>query len=78
MGMFDSVIVPCIKCNKDSIEFQTKVGDCILKEYTPNHVPMVIALALDGTSESCRTCGHTVTLHMPMKINEICMVVEND
>ena len=76
MGMYDSVVVSCSKCNQDSIEFQTKVGDCKLVDYDHNSVPMAIALALDGRSESCRTCGHTVTLHMPMRIDRVCMVVE--
>lgn len=76
MGMYDSVVISCNKCKQDTIEFQTKVGECVLKDYEPSSVPMEIALALDGTSESCRTCGHTVTLYMPMRIDRVCMVVK--
>lgn len=76
MGMYDSVVVKCNKCKEDVIEFQTKVGECRLMDYEPNSVPMEIALALDGKSESCRTCGHSVTLYMPMRIDKVCMVVK--
>lgn len=74
--MYDSIIVPCSKCKEDNIEFQTKVSDCALRDFSPDSVPMEIALAVDGTSESCRTCGHTVTLYMPMRIDKVCMVVK--
>lgn len=78
MGMYDSVTVSCNKCKQDTIEFQTKVGDCMLRDFSSDSVPMEIALALDGTSESCRTCGHTVTLYMPMRIDKVCMVVKEN
>lgn len=77
MGMFDSVMVPCPRCKEDVIEFQSKAGDCSLVDYSPHSVPMEIALSLDGTSESCRTCGNTVTLYMPMRVDRVYMVVEN-
>lgn len=76
MGMYDSVLVKCTKCEEDYIEFQTKAGKCELVDYSPSSVPMQIALALDGIAESCRTCGHTVTLYMPMRIDKVCMVVK--
>lgn len=76
MGMFDSVTVSCTNCKQDVIEFQSKAGDCRLGEYKPNQVPMAIAIDLDGSSESCPSCGHLVTLHMPMRIDKVCMVVE--
>lgn len=77
MGMFDSVIVPCPKCNEDQIEFQSKAGKCELVDYSVQSVPMEIALDIDNTSESCRTCGHTVTIFMPMRIDRVCMVIGN-
>lgn len=78
MGMYDSVVISCSKCKQDTIEFQTKVGDCMLREFSADSVPMEIALALDGISESCGTCGHTVTLYMPMRIDKVCMVVKEE
>jgi len=78
MGMYDSVVISCSKCKQDTIEFQTKVGDCMLRDFSSDSVPMEIALALDGTSKSCRTCGHTVTLYMPMRIDKVCMVVKEN
>lgn len=78
MGMYDSVVVPCNGCKEDNIEFQTKVSACALRDFSADSVPMEIALALDGKSESCRTCGHTVTLYMPMRIDKVCMVVKEE
>lgn len=74
MGMFDSVYVRCPRCN-ESIEFQSKAGDCSLAGYSPSAVPMAIALDLDGSSETCPKCNKLVTLHMPMRVDKIFMAV---
>lgn len=74
MGMFDSVYARCPRCN-EPVEFQSKAGECRLAGYNPNSVPMAIALDLDDSSESCPKCSYEVTLHMPMRIDKICMVV---
>lgn len=74
MGMFDSVYACCPRCN-ESIEFQSKAGDCRLAGYSPSAVPMAIALDLDNSSEVCPKCNRTVTLHMPMRVDKVYMVV---
>jgi len=42
MGMFDSVMIKCTKCDK-MIEVQSKAGDCCLNEYPEYAVPVEIA-----------------------------------
>ena len=61
MGMFDSVIVNCPNCGNE-IEFQSKAGECRLKEYKISSVPITIAESIKDTIESCRNCGTDITL----------------
>ena len=56
MGMFDSVIAKCPMCDGD-VEFQTKAGDCSLRTYTSNEVPLKLAAAIQGDISSCDSCG---------------------
>lgn len=74
MGIFDSVYARCPRCN-EPVEFQSKAGDCRLAGYSPESVPMAIALDLDDEWTNCPKCNHSVTLHMPMRIDKVCMVV---
>lgn len=60
MGMYDSVRVVCPNC-ESSLEFQSKAGECRLKEYELDNVPPSIAGDLIGESVYCR-CGALVTL----------------
>ena len=55
MGMFDSVIAACPKC-KEPLEFQSKAGECRLRRYSVNSVPVEIAGSLDGDLHKCE-CG---------------------
>ena len=60
MGMFDSLYVTC-KCGED-VEFQSKAGECALREYRITDVPPVIAGDLIGQCETCRRCGCHITI----------------
>jgi hypothetical protein len=55
MGMFDSVMFNCPKCNK-VIEVQSKSGACTLACYEPDEVPAAIAGDIYGELVSCE-CG---------------------
>lgn len=61
MGLFDSVYVDCPRCG-NSIEFQSKAGECVMASYRPSAMPAVIAADLSGQSEWCADCGASVTL----------------
>ena len=60
MGCYDSVIVRC-ECG-GSVEFQSKAGDCSLKQYYPDEVPPEIAADIMGDVEFCEDCGCSVTM----------------
>jgi hypothetical protein len=57
MGMFDTVHFNCPSCNK-LMEVQTKAGDCNLRIYHSDEVPLGIADDLNGDKEECGNC-HT-------------------
>lgn len=56
MGMFDSVFVTCVECNKLT-EVQTKIGRCGLYRYHESSVPPIIGEGIIGDNESCENCG---------------------
>ena len=74
MGMFDKVIAVCIYC-KDNVEFQSKAGDCELKEYYISSVPPEIAKSLNGQSTRCKSCGKEITIVIDKTIENIPMRV---
>ena len=61
MGMFDRVWVSCPKCGAQ-VEFQSKAGECILKDYTLNDVPPEIREDIVGEMEFCENCEEVVTI----------------
>lgn len=63
MGMFDSVIAVCPKCGAQ-VEFQSKEGDCFLREYSACDVPIAIAKDVACDRVICK-CGSEVTLRIP-------------
>ena len=57
MGMFDSVWVPCPKCNTPS-EFQSKSGECRLESYDLKDCPDdVLAGVNRHAPNTCADCG---------------------
>lgn len=57
MGMFDRVMVPCPKCGTES-EFQSKGGDCTLRDYTLENAPADVLLDVNRHApNTCKECG---------------------
>lgn len=59
MGMFDTVIFRCPKCNGATIFEQSKAGECLLIDYNSNEVPTEIALDILGNKVWCEKCNET-------------------
>lgn len=55
MGVFDSVWVPCPKCGKKN-EFQSKGGECLLRDYTLEDVPEDVLSDINRHPVECE-CG---------------------
>jgi hypothetical protein len=63
MGMFDSVYFPCrTEGCEGNIEVQSKAGECVLASYSPESVPIAIAVDIAGESAWCRTCNRYFTV----------------
>jgi hypothetical protein len=60
MGMFDSLYVGC-PCG-ESVEFQSKAGDCHCDNFTLADCPPAIAADLIGETRKCRSCGKEMRL----------------
>lgn len=61
MGMFDRVWIGCPKCG-NSIEFQSKAGDCTLADYNLDAVPTKIAGDIIGDEELCPKCHSLIKI----------------
>lgn len=57
MGMFDSIRGKCPNCNKN-VEIQTKLGECLLREYNLDKLPVDIATAIAWKKNYIETCEH--------------------
>lgn len=75
MGMFDTVVFTCPKCG-DSVEEQTKIGECYLAKYDSNHVPPFISQHLEGEITWCQGCGTQFTMHQLVKPNTVPMYLK--
>lgn len=60
MGMFDSVLACCPKC-ETPVEFQSKSGDCTLTTYTLEDAPDDVLRGIHGDCEICPQCGQALT-----------------
>lgn len=60
MGMFDRVMARCPKCGRQ-VEFQSRLGPCVLAQYSLGAVPAEVAADLHNKSETC-VCGTMLTL----------------
>ena len=54
-GMYDSFDIKCPKCGRD-LEFQSKSGECMLSRYTPDDLPVGIAVGINGDIVECQFC----------------------
>lgn len=61
MGVYDSVLFRCPRCQAE-IEYQTKAGDCHLKDYDMAVVPVKIAVAIEGDPIVCPHCSNQFTI----------------
>lgn len=66
MGMYDTVRVECPKCGAD-VGFQSKAGDCYLREYRQDNVPSEIALDIAKDSNWCQNCGTQVMVEPKLR-----------
>lgn len=64
MGMYDEVTANCPSCHAPVV-FQSKAGECNLRNYHFEAVPIAIADDLDGETENCSQCNATVKLAIP-------------
>jgi hypothetical protein len=55
MGMFDRIIFKCPKCNYE-IEEQSKAGDCLLRDYSQDAVPLAVAGNIIDGEVYCENC----------------------
>lgn len=66
MGMYDTVIFTCEVCGR-TLSVQSKSGECLLKEYNADHVPLDIAIGVledeyEGRAKQTECdCGATYT-----------------
>lgn len=54
--MYDTIWVKCPKCNKES-GFQSKSGDCILRDYTLKDCPDDVIVDINRHSPVTCNCG---------------------
>lgn len=59
--MFDRLIVQCPRCD-NSVEFQSKAGECILEDFVLENAPPNVLGDLHNESETCQNCGRVVTI----------------
>lgn len=64
MGCFDSVFVQCPQCKRGTAEFQSKAGDCSMREFAIDDAPLVILADIDGNSARCDNCGYTMRIRV--------------
>jgi hypothetical protein len=53
------VRVKCPSCGED-VEFQSKAGECCMRTFYHDNVPIAVALDIDGDVKQCE-CGYDVT-----------------
>ena len=73
MGMFDSVIAFCPKCGTE-LEFQSKAGPCLLRNYNINSIPPNIAEDINGDILTCK-CGYIAKISLATTISRVSMVI---
>ena len=63
MGMFDWVFIVCPECG-GNIGFQSKAGECDLREYDEYDMPPEIAVDLKDEERRCDQCKARVKLRV--------------
>lgn len=64
MGMYDTVMVPCPKCEQLE-EFQSKSGPCHLDTYDLGSAPADVLMNVNRHAPAtCRKCGTKFEVHV--------------
>ena len=74
MRMFDSVYHRC-SCG-GAVEWQSKVGECLLLVFSPDLVPPTIASDINEELSQCYECGKKYRISTKIPKQEIQMIVE--
>jgi phage FluMu protein Com len=61
MGMFDRILLECPNC-KETLEFQSKGGECLLIEYNKGNIPWEVSLPINGEIVKCPKCSKNIKL----------------
>jgi len=61
MGMFDKILIKCPNC-KETLEFQSKGGECVLDKFTWKNVPWDVILPVSGEIIKCPKCLKNIKL----------------
>ncbi len=72
MGMFDTVVAVCPRCS-GIVRFQSKAGECEMREYSVDRVPVPIANSLHGSTEKCDECSYAWTLNSAVMQRQVPM-----
>jgi hypothetical protein len=75
MGMFDRVWADCPKCGK-RVEFQSKAGECLLRDFHIDNLPPEIAKDIANDSNECDECGYKITFLAPT-ISRVRLVIKD-
>jgi predicted RNA-binding Zn-ribbon protein involved in translation (DUF1610 family) len=65
MGMFDSVLFECPECG-NTIEEQSKAGNCHLDRFDQSGVPINIAVSIEGDMVYCAECSNSFIIKAPI------------
>lgn len=74
MGMYDSVCGKCPACGTE-VDFQSKAGKCLLREYNIGSVPVDIASDIDGDEITCHFCGETLRATTKPAVEDGCITM---
>lgn len=64
MGSFDTIYMYCPSCGTQ-LEFQSKSGDCHLREYRQHDVPTTVSVGADSDVQACPNCRQLWTFRVP-------------
>ena len=77
MGMFDTVLFSCPKC-KQTIEEQSKAGECTLRDYSSGSVPAVIAADIKNNYVYCKQCRVSFIIDVKEPSNRVELILREN
>ena len=75
MGLFDSVRFECPECG-ERMSVQSKAGDCILKDYDSEAVPLNIAGDILGEVHCCQHCWSMFEVEMVPRVETVSLTLK--